>query len=102
MHHLILLSLHLVLIDTIFLLLSTIVIVIGNVCSLLQWSGLQIDRLLVGAARSTIGVLVRPDNEMALLLRLRLSHSNRVTRCRCLLNFCRTCVYLIVHISCLL
>ena len=76
MHHLILLSLHLVLIDIIFLLLNTIVIVIGNVCSLLQWSGLQIDRLLVGAARSTIAVLVRSDQEMTFLLRFRLPHSN--------------------------
>ena len=104
MHHLILLGLHLVLVDflVIFLLFSTIVIVIGNNRSLLQWSRLQIDRLLVGAARSTIGDLVRFDNEMVLLLRLRLPHSNRVTRCRGLLNFCRASVHLIVHISCLL
>ena len=86
----------------ILLLFNTIVIVIGNDRSLLQWSGLQIDRLLVGAARSTIAVLVRPDNEITLLLRLRLPHSNRVTRCRSLLNFCRASVHLIVHISCLL
>lgn len=86
----------------IILLFSTIVIVIANDRSLLQWSGLQIDRLLVRAARPTIAVLVSPDQIITLLLRLRLPHSNRVTRCRSLLNFCRTCVHLIVHISCLL
>ena len=104
MHHLILLGLHLVLVDflVILLLFSTIVIVIGNDRSLLQWSRLQIDRLLVGATRSAIAILVRPDHEMTFLLRLRLPHSNRVARCRSLLNFCRASVHLIVHIGCLL
>ena len=70
MHHLILLGLHLVLVDflVILLLFSTIVIVIGNDRSLLQWSRLQIDRLLVGATRSAIAILVRPDHEMTFLL----------------------------------